>query len=119
MLTAIISIGLILFSVFIVVNFLPALATALLYGLVAVALLIQFVAKKILIAVPWTVAAFVALTVGFFALGRQFFCADNAKRFVEKFLPPREFERKTLSLAVIELMIILHEKILESVNHAG
>lgn len=94
------------------------LATALLYGLVAVALLIQFIAKKILIAVPWTVAAFVALTVGLFALGRQFLCADNAKRFVEKFLPPREFERKTLSLAVIELMIILHEKILERVNHA-
>ena len=87
------------------------LATALLYGLVAVALLIQFVTKKILIAVPWTVAAFCALSVGFFALGRQFFCADNAKHFVEKFLPPRKFERKTLSLALIELMIVLHEKI--------
>lgn len=79
----------------------------------------QFLAKKILIALPWTVAAFVALTVGLFALGRQFFCADNAKRFVEKFLPPKEFERKTLSLALIELMIILHEKILERVNHAS
>ena len=95
------------------------LATALLYGLVAVVLLIQFVAKKILVALPWTVAAFVALTVGFFALGRQFFLEDNAKRFVEKFLPPREFERETLSLALIELMIILHEKILERVNHAS
>ena len=111
MLTAIISIGLIVFSVFIVVNFLPMLATALLYGLVAIALLIQFVAKKFLIAVPWTIAAVVAVTVGLFALGLQFFGEDDAKRFVEKFLPPRDFERKTLSLALIELMIVLHGKI--------
>lgn len=82
-----------------------------LYALVAVGLVIKFVAKKLFGAVPWIISAVVALTIGFFALGRQFFGAGDAKRFVERFLPPREVARESFSLALIELMIVTREKI--------
>ena len=122
MLTAIIAIGLVVLSVAVFVNLLPLLANLFLYGVVAFFLLIKFVvrfvAKKILIALPWTIAAICAGAFGFIALGRQFFGLGNAKRFVEQFLPPREFERKTFALTLIEVMLILHEKILEFKNHA-
>ncbi len=81
-----------------------------LYALVAAGLAIQFVVKKIFVAVPWIISAVVAVTFGFYALGRQFFGAGDAKNFVERFLPPREFERETFSLAVIELMLEVREK---------
>lgn len=82
-----------------------------LYMLVAVGLLIKFVAKKLLGAVPWIISAVVALAVGFVGLGRQFFVGADAKLFVERFLPPREVERETFSLAVIELMLVVREKL--------
>ncbi len=118
MLTAIIAIGLVVLSVAVFVNLLPLLANLFLYGVAAFFLLIKFVAKKILIALPWTIAAICAGGFGFIALGRQFFGLGNAKRFVEQFLPPREFERKTFALTLIEVMLILHEKILGLKNHA-
>ena len=93
-------------GVVLLVRYLPKVF---LYGLVAAGMSIQFVAKKFFIAVPWIISALVAVTIGFVGLGRQFFGADDAKLFVEKFLPPREFERKTFSLAVIELMLIVRE----------
>ena len=80
-----------------------------LYAVTAAGMSIQFVAKKILLAVPWIISAVVAVTIGFVGLGRQFFGAGDAKLFVEKFLPPRDFERKTFSLAVIELMLAVRE----------
>lgn len=109
MLAGIISIALIIFGLSLIVRSLPKF---LLYALVAAALAIQFVAKKILIALPWLAAAVCAVTVGLFALGRQFFGEGDAKIFVENFLPPREVERETFSLALIELMIVAHQKIL-------
>ena len=87
----------------------------LLYALVAAGMLIRFVAKKLFDAVPWIISAVVALTIGFVGLGRQFFGAGDAKLFVERFLPPREFERETFSLAVIELMIVTREKLFVNV----
>ena len=81
-----------------------------LYALVAVGMLIRFVAKKLFGAVPWIISAVVALTIGFIALGRQFFVGTDAKLFVERFLPPREVGRETFSLALIELMIVTREK---------
>ena len=82
-----------------------------LYALVAFGMLIRFVAKKILIAAEWIISAVVALTIGFVGLGRQFFGAGDAKRFIERFLPPREVGRETFSLALIELMIVTREKL--------
>ena len=82
-----------------------------LYALVAVGMLIKFVAKKLFGAVPWIISAVVALMIGFIGLGRQFFVGEDAKLFVERFLPPREVERKTFSLALIELMIVTREKL--------
>ena len=78
-----------------------------------------FVAKKILIAVPWIISAAGAVTVGFVALGRQFFNEGNAKIFVERFLPPRDFSRKTFSLAMIELMLVFHAEILSTAKKIG
>lgn len=112
MLSAIISLVLAVVSVILVVKLLLLAPTILLYALVTAGLLIKFVAKKILGAIPWIVSALVAATVGFIGLGRQFFGAGSAKSFVEKFLPPRGFERETLSLTLIELMIVVREKIL-------
>ena len=82
-----------------------------LYALVATGMLIKFVAKKLLEAVPWTISAVVALTIGFLGLGRQFFGGADAKLFVERFLPPREVGRETFSLAVIELILVVREKL--------
>ena len=82
-----------------------------LYALIAAGMLIKFVAKKLFGAVPWTISAIVALTIGFIGLGRQFFGAGDAKLFVERFLPLREFERETFSLTLIELMIVTREKL--------
>lgn len=112
MLSAIISLVLAVVSVILVVKLLLLAPTIFLYALVTAGLAIKFVAKKILIAIPWIVSALVAGTVGFIGLGRQFFGAGSAKSFVEQFLPPRAFERETLSLTLIELMIVVHEKIL-------
>ena len=116
MLSAIISVVLAVVSVILVVKLMLLLPTILLYALVTAGLLIKFVAKKILGAIPWIMAAFVAATVGFIGLGRQFFGAGDAKTFAENFLPPRDFERESLSLTLIELMIIVHEKILRQVT---
>ena len=82
-----------------------------LYALVAAGMLIRFVAKKLFGAVPWIISAVVALTIGFVALGRQFFVGTDAKLFVERFLPPREVNRETFSLAVIELILVVREKL--------
>ena len=81
-----------------------------LYALVAVGLAIKFVAKKLFGAVPWIISAAVALTIAFVGLGRQFFVGEDAKRFVERFLSPREVGRETFSLTVIELILVVHEK---------
>lgn len=116
MLSAIISLVLAVVSVILVVKLLLLAPTILLYALVTAGLAIKFVAKKILGAIPWIVSALVATTVGFIGLGRQFFGAGSAKSFVEQFLPPRDFERETLSLTLIELMIIVREKILRQVT---
>ena len=113
MISAIISVIFVVLCVVFGVKLLLLIPTILLYGLVAIGLLIKFVAQKILIAVPWIIAAIVALAVGFIGLGRQFSGAGNAKYFVEKFLPPRDFERETISLTLIELMIAVHQKILK------
>ena len=102
MVVAIISVVLLALSVAVIVRFFPKIF---LYGVVAIVMAIQFVAKKILIAVPWIISAFVALVIGFVALGRQFFGAGNAKVFAEGFLPPREVERETFSLTLIEIML--------------
>lgn len=114
----VIALALVVAAVAATVSLLPTLAKIFLYGLVAAALAMKFVAEKIFEALPWIVAAIGALTVGFVGLGRQFFGAGDAKRFAEKFLPPRETERETFALTLIELMIVLREK-LRSVNHAG
>ena len=82
-----------------------------LYALVAVGMLIKFVAKKLLDAVPWILSAVIALSIGFVGLGRQFFGAGDAKRFIERFLPPRDVDRETFSLTLIELMLVTREKI--------
>ena len=113
MISAIISVIFVVLCVVFGVKLLLLIPTILLYGLVAIGLLIKFVAQKILIAVPWLMSAVVALTIGFIGLGRQFFGAGNAKYFAEKFLPPRNFERETFSLTLIELMIAVHQKILK------
>ena len=118
MFAAIISIVLLVVGVAILINILPSLGTILLYVVVAAALLIKFVAKKILIAVPWIVAAGAAIALGLFALGRQIFGAGDAKDFVEEFLPPTPSERETFSLTLIELMILLHAKISDGMRHA-
>ena len=81
-----------------------------LYALVAVGMLIKFVAKKLLGAVPWIISAVIALSIGFVGLGRQFFGGADAKLFVERFLPPRESDRESFSLALIELMLVIREK---------
>ena len=107
MLAAIISFVLVALIFVSAVRLLPKIF---LYALVAAGMAIQFVAKKILVAVPWIISAVVAVTFGLYALARQFFGAGDAKLFIEKFLPPREFERETFSLAVIELMLEVREK---------
>ena len=78
-----------------------------------------FVAKKFLIAVPWIISAAGAVLIGFVALGRQFFSAGDAKIFVERLLPPREFSRETFSLAVIELMLVIHAEIFSTAKKIG
>ncbi|MCR5834460.1 MAG: hypothetical protein K6G55_07430 [Selenomonadaceae bacterium] len=107
-----VTIVVVVFSLLIVLALIMKSPKIFLYGLVAIGLAIQFVAKKIVTALPWTVGAIAALTVGFYSLGQQFFELGDAKSFVETFLPPRDSQRKTLSLALIELMMVFREKFL-------
>lgn len=82
------------------------------YVLVAARLIIQFVAKKFLLAVPWIISAVLAVTVALYALGRQFFFNEDAKLFIEQKLSPQNLSyEKTFSLLTIGLMLELHEKI--------
>ena len=82
-----------------------------LYTLVAAGLAIKFVAKKILLAVPWIISAVIALTIAFIALGRQFFGAGDAKIFMSQKLSPQNLpHEKTFSLLIIGLTLELHEK---------
>ena len=82
-----------------------------LYTLVAAGLAIKFVAKKILLAVPWIISAVVAGTIAFIALGRQFFGAGDAKIFMTQKLSPQNLpHEKTFSLLIIGLTLELHEK---------
>ena len=70
----------------------------------------RFLAEKFSLAIPWIISAVYALAIGFYAFGRQFFTDENAKNFLEKKLPPRESPRESLSLMLIELMLVFHAK---------
>ena len=82
-----------------------------LYTLVAAWLAIKFAAKKILLAVPWIISAVIAVTIFFYALGRQFFVNKDAKIFIARKLSPQNLpHEKTFSLLIIGLTLELHEK---------
>lgn len=82
-----------------------------LYTLITAWLAIKFAAKKILLAVPWIISAVIAVTIFFYALGRQFFGAGDAKIFMTQKLSPQNLpHEKTFSLLIIGLTLELHEK---------
>lgn len=108
MLTAIISILLLIVSV----ALLPIIAKLFLYGLATVVLAIRFAARKIYEALPWVIAAGLAIGFTFYAFGRQFFCNEDAKLLIAERLPPRDnFRERTLSLLIIELMLEISKRL--------
>ena len=101
--------------VFVAIIFIFAVKTLpriILYALVAAGMAIKFVAEKIFVAVPWIISAVVALSIVFYALGRQFFFGEDAKVFVTQKLSPQNLpQEKTFALLTIGLTLELHEKI--------
>lgn len=123
MLVAIISfvltLAIVVFAVVFTFRFLFA-SRIILYALVAAGMAIQFVAKKILIAVPWMLSAVAAVTFGFFALARQFFVNEDAKLFIARKLSPQNSpHEKTFSLLTIGLMLELREKFFRTSSRQG
>ena len=117
MLVKIISVVLVAIIFFFAVRLMPKIF---LYALVAAWLAIQFIVKKFFDAVPWIISGVIAVTIVFYALGRQFFFDEDAKIFVARKLSPRNLpQEKTFSLLTIGLMLELQEKFCRMLQQRG
>lgn len=93
-----------------VIKMLPYILGIVIYVSAKLFKVLYFLAEKFSLAIPWIISAGYALSISFYALGRQFFTGEDARIFLEEKLPPREVPRESFSLIIIELMLVFHAK---------